>query len=129
MKKQSSNEVETEVVAIDFDGVLHAYSKEWHDGTIYDEPVPGAKEAMQTLLDLGYEVLIWSTRCHDREVMGEHVSNQRDEMAEWLARHEIPYTRIHDEEGKPLCTLFVDDNCYRFDGNWASHLAQVLTLL
>lgn len=37
-------------VAIDYDGVVHAYSKGWHDGTCYDEPVPGALDAITALM-------------------------------------------------------------------------------
>lgn len=37
-------------VAVDFDGVVHRYSRGWHDGTIYDEPMPGAIEALRALM-------------------------------------------------------------------------------
>lgn len=40
----------TRTVAVDLDGVVHKYSKGWHDGTIYDEPVDGAVEGLQALM-------------------------------------------------------------------------------
>ena len=49
-------------VAIDFDGVIHQYSKGWQDGTIYDPPVDGAIAAINSLLKEDYSVFIFSTR-------------------------------------------------------------------
>jgi hypothetical protein len=51
----------TKTVAVDFDGVLHAYSKGWHDGTIYDEPVSGAIDALHALMGT-YAVFVHTTR-------------------------------------------------------------------
>jgi hypothetical protein len=48
-------------LSVDFDGVIHAYSKGWHDGTIYDGPVPGSLEGLKTLMDQD-SVFILTTR-------------------------------------------------------------------
>lgn len=48
-------------VCVDFDGVIHRYSRGWHDGTIYDEPIPGALDALRTLMR-DYAVVIHTTR-------------------------------------------------------------------
>jgi len=40
----------TKTIAVDFDGVLHAYSRGWHNGSIYDEPLPGAIDAVRELM-------------------------------------------------------------------------------
>lgn len=49
-------------IAIDFDGVVHRYSKGWQDGSIYDDPIKGSLEAIKGLIKEGYGVFIFSTR-------------------------------------------------------------------
>lgn len=48
-------------ISVDFDGVVHAYSKGWHDGTIYDDALPGALEGLRTLMEQD-SVFILTTR-------------------------------------------------------------------
>jgi hypothetical protein len=50
-----------QTASVDFDGVIHAYRRGWHDGTCYDEPVTGAGEALDLLL-AQYAVVINSSR-------------------------------------------------------------------
>jgi hypothetical protein len=38
-------------VALDFDGVIHRYSRGWQGGKIYDPPVLGAGDAVRVILD------------------------------------------------------------------------------
>lgn len=52
-------------VAVDFDGVIHAYSRGWQDGSIYDEPVPGAVDGLRQLMEQ-YAVFIHTTRDADQ---------------------------------------------------------------
>jgi len=115
------------VIAIDFDGVIHKYSKGWADGSIYDEPVEGCKEALEKLRET-YYVIIFSTRNYDRVVNGEFQSDQVDSMERWLHRYNIPYDDIYEEPHKPLCKLFIDDNAYRFEGDWIQALKDVNSL-
>jgi len=50
-------------IAIDFDGVIHKYSKGWHDGTCYDEPIEGAEEFLKKIMEnKDISVFILSTR-------------------------------------------------------------------
>lgn len=116
-------------VAVDFDGVIHGYRQGWRDGSIYDEPYQGAAPALQTLLDAGYEVVIYTTRADEREVDGVRQPSQIEEVRAYLERHGIPYTRIHQGVGKPLCKLFIDDNALRFEGDWEATTAQALEIL
>jgi len=115
-------------IAIDFDGVIHRYSKGWNDGSIYDEPIPGCREAMQSLSEK-YHIIIFSTRNYNRVINGKCQLNQVEEMKAWLDKHNIVYNGIHTQPTKPLCKLFVDDNAYRFEGDWQQCLKDVDLLL
>jgi len=115
-------------IAIDFDGVIHKYSEGWKDGSIYDDPIPGVRDALR-LLQEKYHIIIYSTRNHDRVVRGEHQKNQLKEVKEWLTKYDIPYDHIQADPGKPLCKLFIDDNAYRFEGDWSKALTEIDKLI
>lgn len=97
-------------LAIDFDGVIHAYSKGWKDGTIYDDPVPGAIQALAKLQKQGYHLVIYTTRAE----------SQVDKAAiyQWLTKHE--FQNVDDIEitnRKPPAIAYIDDRAVRFT-NW-----------
>jgi hypothetical protein len=48
-------------VGVDFDGVIHKYSRGWGDGSVYDEPVDGAFTALHALM-VSYSVFIHTSR-------------------------------------------------------------------
>ncbi|WP_165985708.1 hypothetical protein [Streptomyces sp. YIM 98790] len=48
-------------IAVDFDGVIHTYSRGYDDGSIYDPPVPGAVEALRELMTR-HAVFVFTSR-------------------------------------------------------------------
>lgn len=97
-------------LAIDFDGVIHAYSKGWQDGRIYDDPVAGAIEAMAKLQERGYHLIIYTTRAE----------SQTDKAAiyQWLKAQgfkNVDDIKITDR--KPPAIAYIDDRAVRFT-NW-----------
>lgn len=84
---------------IDFDGVIHAYSKGWADGTAYDRPMPDAKNALARLTKQGYEVVIFSTR-------------RMEQIRDWLKRWDFPDYRITNI--KEPAVAMIDDRAIRF---------------
>ena len=93
----------SKVIAIDMDGVIHRYSKGWFDGTLYDEPVEGAREKIQMLLDNGFEPVIFTTRTNRRIVR------------QWLKKYGFPKLRITNR--KEAALAYIDDRAIRFT-NW-----------
>jgi hypothetical protein len=73
-------------ISIDFDGVIHAYSHGWHDGSCYDMPMDGAIDAIKSLLET-YCVFVLSTR-------------DPSQIIAWFGKHapEIPCGPVEDEE-------------------------------
>ena len=91
-------------VVFDFDGVIHRYSKGWQDGSIYDEPVEGIKDAINELHKT-YDITVVSTRC--RELSGQ-IAVQR-----WLDDHNIEVDCVTSIKVPAL--VYVDDRGLTFD--------------
>ena len=111
-------------IAVDFDGVLHGYSKGWSDGTIYDPPVPGAAEAMQKLKELGHTLYIFTTRTNPIFKDKEASNAQKKAVEQWLKDYQIPFDKVWTF-GKPMADIFIDDRAIGFRGNWNQTLDEV----
>lgn len=115
-------------IAVDFDGVIHAYSRGWDDGSIYDEPLPGALDAVLDLQS-GAAVFIFTTR-------------DARSVAAWLTDRGIPACTdaeagspvFWNEQGRVLVTprklpavAYIDDRAVRFE-SWPQALNALATL-
>lgn len=112
-------------VAVDFDGVIHRYSKGWHDGSIYDPPMPGADRALEHLFYAGCKIIIYSTRLTDRLVDGVHKPSQIAQVMSWWTSHGLcKQVEFWTELGKPLAHVYIDDRAVHFK-DWTSTLEEV----
>ena len=110
-------------IAIDFDGVLHRYSKGWNGGEIYDSPVPGAKEALQKLKDAGHKLYIFSTRSN-KMFKKKDTPDQDVLMKAWMEKHGIVFDKIWSF-GKPMADIFIDDRNIAFRGDWTKTFEEI----
>jgi hypothetical protein len=116
-----------QTVALDFDGVIHAYSKGWGDGSIYDEPVSGALEGIRRLQE-HYAVYV-------------HTSRDALAVANWLARCGVTCCVVDEVWEKPQfwnrqdavlvtnrklpAVVYVDDRALKFE-NWPDTLTTLI---
>lgn len=126
------------ILCLDFDGVIHRYSKGWQGGVIYDDVTPGffewAQEAAQH-----FQLVIYSSRSKDPEqitAMQTWLLNQR---VVWRKCNKLPdeshqcsYSErfvtfgvgapkpLHFEfkAEKPPAYLTIDDRAIQFRGDW-----------
>jgi hypothetical protein len=111
-------------IAVDFDGVIHAYSKGWHDGSIYDGPVPGAIDALRLLMDT--------------DAVFIHTTRDAGQVATWLLNHGLP-VRVGGDEGRVFwnergsllvtnrklpARVYIDDRALHFQ-NWDQALLEL----
>ena len=109
-------------IAVDFDGVIHRYGKGWHDGTVYDEPMPGALEALARI-HRRYRVVILTTRVNP----GLHGGDaQLASVEAWLERHGFVKGEHYDEvtHEKVPALVYIDDRALHFD-NWDQALDEL----
>lgn len=104
-------------VAIDFDGVINSYKSGWKGPAETDEPVPGAALAINTLVDRGYKVVIYSTRAGSPE--------GKKAIARYLSDMDVEPRVIEITDKKPIADVYIDDRAVTFDGNWPAMLERV----
>jgi len=110
-------------IAIDFDGVIHAYSRGWQGGEIYDPPVIGTREALTELREKGWKIYIFSTRTNKIYHKNDHPP-QEERMKTYLEEHGIPYDKIWSF-GKPMADIYLDDRALNFRGKWVDSLQEI----
>lgn len=102
-------------LAIDFDGVIHRYSKGWRDGSIYDKPMPGVKKAL-AVLSKKFKIVIFSRRVAHQGVK---------DIKKWLEFYKISYDRV--TKIKPRARWYIDDRAIRFI-TWKNTLKELSRL-
>jgi hypothetical protein len=95
-------------VAVDFDGPIHAYRQGWQDGSIYDDPTPGAAEAIRKLSER-YKVIIFSSRADSQDKMSA--------MGEWMTGHEMDGWSTITNRKLPW-EFLIDDRVIRWE-SWS----------
>lgn len=106
-------------VLVDLDRTIHRYSKSYHDGTIYDQPFKGSKEALEWLRNQGFQIIIFTTRASKQnaiEMNTDHIEQIRM-ITEWLTKYDIPFDGITAE--KIAAEFYIDDRAIHIpNGNW-----------
>lgn len=104
-------------IAVDFDGVIHKCSKGYYDGTIYDDPVPGAAEGLKRLSEK-YTVIVYTCKAKkDRGLVDGKTGTEL--VWEWLRKHDLAqYVSMVTAE-KPRAIVYIDDKAINFS-DWDS---------
>ena len=106
---------EVEVIAIDFDNVLHINDKGFHDGTCYGEPVDGAIESIKEM-SKKFRIVIYSFKGHPERPL-VNGKNGIELVWDWLKQYKIDSCIEDIVWGKPNALVYIDDKGYRFK-NW-----------
>lgn len=111
-------------ICIDLDGVIHRYSKNFDDGSMYDIPNHGSKEAIDELKKY-FNIIIFTARISPTFHGKEGVKNQLENIKKWLKKYNIYYDKITCE--KIPASFYIDDNAIRFS-NWDNTLQLISKL-
>jgi ribonucleotide monophosphatase NagD (HAD superfamily) len=106
---------EEKVIAIDFDGVIHRSSLGFHDGTVYDPPIEGAREALQRLSER-YTIIVYSCKANPRRPRINGLTGE-ELMWEWLEKYDMKQYVHKISFEKPNAVCYVDDKAVNFK-NW-----------
>jgi hypothetical protein len=99
-------------IAIDFDGVIHKGSKGFYDGTIYDEPVEGAKEALAEL-SKKYKLIIFTCKAKPGRPLVNGKTGE-ELIWEWLKKYDMDQYISYITAEKPRVLYYIEDKAIKF---------------
>lgn len=97
-------------LCLDFDGVIHRYSRGWQNGDIYDVPTDGFREWAVEARE-HFNLVIYSSR----SASGEGI----EAMKAWLVKHGFNPKDFSFADTKPPAFITIDDRALTFDGDWS----------
>jgi len=99
-------------IGIDFDGVIHRNSKGYHDGTVYDPPIEGAYEALESL-SKKYNIVIFTAKAKpDRGLVNGKTGAEL--IWDWLNKYDMAKFVSKVTSEKPRAVQYIDDRAYHF---------------
>ena len=100
------------VIAVDFDGVIHKSSKGFYDGTIYDEPVEGTKKGLE-YLSKSYKLVVYTCKANpDRPLIDEKTGTEL--IWEWMEKYDLSKYISDVVYSKPNAKYYIDDKAICF---------------
>ena len=103
------------VIAVDFDGVIHKSSKGFYDGTIYDEPIEGTKKGLE-YLSKSYKLVVYTCKANpNRPLIDEKTGTEL--IWEWMEKYDLSKYVSDIVHGKPNAKYYIDDKAICFI-NW-----------
>jgi len=112
-------EMHIPTIAVDFDKVLFTHES-WQGHYHVGEPISGAKETLLALQEMGFKIMIWTTRA------------QVDIIADACSKNGIPYDYINQNPNqppeinpsKPVADYYIDDRAVTFT-TWSEVLDEI----
>ena len=108
------------ILCLDFDGVVHQYSKGWQDGTIYDDVTEGFFEWAEVAAQK-FKLVIYSSRSKTMEGIEDMRSWYHNQLSLYEARvgrSPTPEFSVTFATSKPPAFVTIDDRAVNFTGNW-----------
>ena len=110
------------IISIDFDGVIHKNSKGFYDGTIYDDPVPGTKESLESLSKIFTIIISTCKAIPERPLINGKTGTEL--IWEWLKKHNLDQYISDVTDKKIRASFYIDDKGITFK-NWEQTLNDI----
>ena len=114
----------SDVIAIDLDGTLTSWERgDSAQENSIGEWIPGAKEALDSFLDLGFKIMVHTCRA-TWEAGGSYAGVRK--FLDDAGYTESRGVFVWHEIGKPVARFYIDDRAIQFTGLWSRAITDVL---